>query len=221
MKIWFFDVETTGLDSYKNDIITMANIIDIDGEIKEKFSLKIQPFNWDNIEQSALDVNKIEKASLKTFLPPLEAHRKLKEVLKKYIDPYNRKDKFQPGGYNNDFDIKFMANFFKKCGDKYFGSWIDYHKFDPQVIIQFLHLKGEINLPNYRLETVANYFGININAHDAMSDIEATREIIYKLIPRIVYLKEDNFKCPNNSLICNKGYACDACPYNENTKEEK
>jgi hypothetical protein len=29
--------------------------------------------------------------------------------------------------------------------------------------------------------------------------------------------KED-FKCPNNSMACPKGYACDACPYNEELK---
>jgi hypothetical protein len=30
--------------------------------------------------------------------------------------------------------------------------------------------------------------------------------------------EKENFKCPNNSIICDKGYACDACPYNEELK---
>jgi len=29
------------------------------------------------------------------------------------------------------------------------------------------------------------------------------------------------YKCPNNSMICNQQYACDACPYNEDLKKEK
>jgi hypothetical protein len=28
------------------------------------------------------------------------------------------------------------------------------------------------------------------------------------------------FKCPNNSMICNQPYACDTCPYNEDLKNE-
>lgn len=187
MKIWWFDVETTGLDPYRNDIISLACIIDIDGQIKEEFNLYMQPFNWTNIESSALKINGITKEQLKTFMSPNEAHLKLKSYLQKYVDPYNRNDKFQAGGYNNDFDVKFMSNFFKKCGDKYFGSWIDYHRFDPQVIMQFLHLKGDIKLPDYKLKTIANYFGIDIKAHDAMSDIKTTREIVYKLLPKITY----------------------------------
>ena len=27
------------------------------------------------------------------------------------------------------------------------------------------------------------------------------------------------FKCPNNSMVCNQEYACDACPYNEDLKD--
>ena len=187
MKIWWFDIESTGLDPYRNDIISLACIIDIDGEIKEKFKLNIQPFNWDNIELSALKVNRITMEQLKTFMTPKKALEKLKFYLNKYVDPYNSNDKFQPGGYNNDFDIKFMSNFFRKCGDKYFGSWIDYHRFDPQSIMQFLHLKGDIDLPNYKLKTIADYFGIKINNHEPMSDIKTTREIVYKLLPRIKY----------------------------------
>ena len=192
MKIWWFDVETTGLDYEKNDIISLACVIEVDEEIKEEFKLNIQPFNWDNIEQSALNVNKITREQLKTFMKPKEALAKLKSYLEKYVNPYDSSDKFQPGGYNNDFDIKFMANFFKKCEDKYFGSWIDFHKIDIQSIIQFLHLKGYIYLPNYRLETVENHFGIKIDSHDALSDIKATREIAYKLLPRVNYDETKN-----------------------------
>jgi len=223
MKIFWNDVETSGLDPKRNDIISLAGIIEVDGKIKEEFKFNIQPFDWDNIELSALKVNGITVEQLKTFMTPKEAHKKLTNILGKYVNKYDRNDKFQFAGYNNDFDIKFMSEFFKKCGDKYFGSWIDYHRLDPQVLLQFLHLKGDIDLPNYKLETIAKYFDIKLNAHDAMSDIKATREIVYKLIPRIKYLQDENFYCPNtngDNIICNKRYACDACSHNKDKKEE-
>jgi exonuclease I len=42
--------------------------------------------------------------------------------------------------------------------------------------------KGEITLQNYKLETVAGHFGIELKAHDALSDVKATREIIRKVL---------------------------------------
>lgn len=78
-----------------------------------------------------------------------------------------------------------MLNFFKKCGDKYFGSWVDYHKFDVATLIQFLHLKGALTLENYKLVTVAGAMGIEFKAHDAQADIQTTRKICYKLLDMI------------------------------------
>ncbi len=52
MKVLWFDVETTGLNAVKNDIITIAGIIDIDHVTKEKFYFKVQPRDWDNISVS-------------------------------------------------------------------------------------------------------------------------------------------------------------------------
>jgi len=223
MKIFWLDVETTGLDPKRNDIISLAGIIEIDGKILEEFELFIQPFDWDNIEMGALKVNGFTVEQLKTFMTPKEAHKKLINILGKYVNQYDRNDKYQFAGYNNTFDIQFMQGFFKKCGDKYFGSWIDYHRLDPQVLLQFLHLKGDIDLSNYKLETVAEYLGIKINAHNALSDIKATREIVYTLMPRLKYITKDEFQCPNkteNKTICYMGYACDGCPYNKDNKEE-
>lgn len=40
-------------------------------------------------------------------------------------------------------------------------------------------------------------------------------EVIYQLREEVL-----GFKCPNNSMVCNQEYACDACPYNEDLKNE-
>lgn len=47
----------------------------------------------------------------------------------------------------------------------------------------------------------------NVNIEQSLKDLEKTKEI-------------EDFKCPNNSMICNQEYACDACPYNEDLKDE-
>jgi DNA polymerase-3 subunit epsilon len=178
----WIDTETTGLDHSKHDIITMSILIEIDGEIIDSLDLKIRPTNFDNISAEALAVNGFTIDDLKQFPPIEQAHKKLIKLFSKYVDRYNKFDKFQPAGYNVGFDMNFLAELFKKVGDKYFGSWIDYHKLDVASILQFVTLKGILRLDSYRLVNVAKHFGIEIDAHNAKSDILATRQVCYKLM---------------------------------------
>ena len=54
MKLLWLDVETTGLNKEKCDIIQIAGIVVIDGEEKERFNFKCQPINWENIEPTSI-----------------------------------------------------------------------------------------------------------------------------------------------------------------------
>ena len=177
-KIFHFDTETTGLEPNENDIIQLAFIIEINGKIEEEFSFDVQPFNWENINQDALSVNKKTIEILKGYPPPSDVYQQLIRILSVYIDKYDRNDKFQPAGYNVRFDIDFFKSFFQKNGDSFFGSYFNYKAIDPLAVLYFLDGLGFINLPNYKLETVCEYFGIQIDAHDALSDIKANKKLI-------------------------------------------
>lgn len=191
MKVLWLDCETTGLDPKDNDIITIALMIEVDGEIKDTLELKIQPINWDTIQDKALEVNGYTREDLKTFEDPKIAHKKLVNFLGKYVNRYNRNDKYQPAGYNVGFDIGFLENFFKKVGDQYFGSWVDYHKLDVATLVQLLALKKVLHLGSYRLASVSDHFNVEIDAHNALSDIQATRELCYKILNKIEYEEEE------------------------------
>lgn len=182
MKILWLDVETTGLDEVRNDIITLSAIIEIDGIVQRSINLKIQPHSWDNINDEALKINGITREQMKTFDTPEVAHEKLIAFFERYVDRFDSTDKFQPAGYNITFDMLMLASFFTKCGDKYFGSWIDYHKFDVATLVQFLYLLNVLVLENYKLVTVAKELEMKLEAHTAKSDIKITRDIAYKLI---------------------------------------
>jgi len=185
MKVFYMDTETTGLDSKKNDIIQLGYIVEINNEIKEKGKINIQPFSYDNIETSALEVNKITIEEMKTFDTPQIAYIKITNFLGKYVNKYDKTDKFIPAGYNVKFDTDFLRELFIKNGDKYYGSYIDYHFIDGMALVFAKRYAGKLDLPNYKLETVAKHYGIEINAHDALSDIEATRELILKIMGEI------------------------------------
>ena len=183
MKILFFDTETTGLDPIKQDIIQIAGLVEVDGKIVDEFDLSCQPFSFENIEKQALETNHKTIEELKTFIGPKLVKETFCGILGKHCDKFDRSDKFYPAGYNVKFDIDFLAQWFKKCGDNYLGSWINWRALDPYPFLCAMDFKREISLPDYKLSTVCGHFGIDITgAHDALSDIKATRQIIKKVI---------------------------------------
>ena len=82
MKTIYFDCETTGLNPIKNDIIQIAGIIEDEGKEIEKFNIKIQPTNWHNIDERALEVNKLTIEQLKTASSLLMNHIKEQKEFK-------------------------------------------------------------------------------------------------------------------------------------------
>jgi DNA polymerase-3 subunit epsilon len=191
-KIFHFDVETTGLDPKKNDIIQLAYLIEIGGVEKEEGNIFIQPFDYSSINPQALKVNNITIEQLKNFQDPGEAYRDLCKTLSRYIDKYDRADKFQPAGYNVGFDCDFFKEWFLKNGDVYYGSWFNWKQIDPLRVLYFLDGMGEISLPDYKLETVCEHFGIQIKAHEALSDIKATKKLI-EILSKL-FIKESEAK---------------------------
>jgi len=123
-KAFYFDVETTGLSSYKHDIIQIACLIEINGETVEEFTSLVAPFAPENADDRALKIHGHSLEDMLTFPSPVDVYNKLIKVLGKHVNKFNKADKFIPIGYNVSFDISFLQQFFKKCGDKYYGSLI-------------------------------------------------------------------------------------------------
>lgn len=177
-KIFYFDVETTGLNPEQNAIIQLAGIIVVNGKVMEEFEFKIAPFDTDQISQEALDVHGYSLEQIKEFTHPSVVYLQLLKIFSKYVEKFDKSDKMTPAGYNVRFDMEFLKNFFLKNGDVYFGSWLNWKMIDPLPILHFIDFAGAISLPDYKLVTVCSYFGIEIQAHDALSDIRATRQLI-------------------------------------------
>jgi len=186
-KLMWIDCETTGVHANEHAIIQLAYIVEINGDVKEEGNLLIQPFNEggviDKIASKALEVNgrTREEIFLDPFLKPREAYQKFVTMMAQYVYKFDKSDKLYTGGYNVSFDMNFLSEFFFKNGDKYFGSWFNGRKLDPLYKLSEMDYDNGISLPNYKLKTVCDYFEIKIEAHDALSDIRATRELWNKL----------------------------------------
>jgi len=176
-KVFWFDVETTGLDPMNQDIVQLAFIIEIDDNIVESQNLLMQPFNYVTIDLEALLKQGRTVEEIKTYPDPRKVYKDLISTLEKYVDRYNKLDKFHNAGYNSKFDMDFLKQYFIKNGDPYFGSWFNYRAIDPLPLLHILDGMGSVSLENYQLETVCKHFKIPLDAHDALSDITATREL--------------------------------------------
>lgn len=180
MKVCYIDVETTGLDAVKNDIIQLAGIIEIDGEVKATFEFECQPYSFENLEPKAMEVNGYTRQDLEKFDVPIKVKTQLECLFSKYVDKFNKNDKFIFAGYNSPFDFRFMKEWWKKGGDKYWGSYFEYKQMDIYPLFQMYAIAAKLDLPNHKLVTAAAHFGLDFGeegAHDAMADIRVTREV--------------------------------------------
>lgn len=185
MKLFFFDLETSGLDHRIHGIHQISGKIEVNGVTRETFNFKAQLHNGASIEEAALKIAGVTLNDIQSYEPISKVFADLKTVINRYVSPYDKTDRFHLVGYNNSsFDNQFLREWFLRNGDKYFGSYFWSDSIDV-LCLASNHLRAERRtMENFKLATVAAKMGIKIDAdklHDAMYDIELT-EAIYKMI---------------------------------------
>lgn len=183
MKVFWFDVETGGLDEKKNPILQLAYVIEIDGQRMAFGEFKSKGFKGCEINDKALAVNGLTLFQVSTYPPEIEMFDGLIGVLSAYVDRYDKTDKFVLAGYNVRFDERFLRALWERHGDKYFGAWFAFNTIDPSNVVRFMQYAGKIpELAQMRLTDVAKLLEVEQpNAHDALVDIEMTIAVNNKL----------------------------------------
>ena len=185
MKILVYDVETTGILYWRNGIHQISGEVVIDGETKEVFNFRVRPNPRCVIDEEALKVCHVTREQIEQYPPMEEVYRQLVAMLSKYVDKYDKQDKFFLAGYNNaSFDNYFLKAFFVQNGDNYFYSWFWVNSIDVMVLATQHLLAERHRMPDFKQETVARTLGIPLETeklHDASYDIYLTKEI-YKHI---------------------------------------
>jgi DNA polymerase-3 subunit epsilon len=179
------DVETGGLDEKKSPLLQISLAIEINGIVVEKFNKFIKPFPNDlPFTPESIDKHGFTEEEVRTnpkFEDAKEVYNQLIQLLDKYTDKYNKKDKMFFIGYNcNNFDISFIRAFFEKNNNNYFGSYFWWPGIDVMAIYADKLIDNRLDLPNFQLHTVAKHMGINVNPeklHDGLYDVQITREL--------------------------------------------
>ncbi|MDB5254857.1 MAG: Exonuclease RNase and polymerase [Candidatus Nomurabacteria bacterium] len=168
----FIDVETTGLDNDKAEIIelglVLAKLKDNELIVIDQLDLKILPQHIETAEPAALRVNGYNEADW-MFAVSLE------DAMKSFAD---KTDGAVFVAHNVTFDYGFIERAFKSTGVE---NKMHYHKLDT-IAIAFAMLHDQDDINRFSLKALTEYFGIeNKKAHSAFADAYATYEVFKKL----------------------------------------
>lgn len=183
LKIWI-DTETSGLDEHKHGIVTLALLVEKEDEIIDEAYFEMLPTGR-QADPKALEVNKLTMEEIKTYRPWEQVKLDVDAFLQTHVDKWDKTQKYILAGQNaKDFDLKFLKSYYEACGDNYLFSYIKAGPYiDTLSLMTVLQDLGKAPiLENYKLETLCNYFGVELtDSHNALADIKATREVYLKM----------------------------------------
>ncbi len=173
-KLAFLDIETTGFDVEKQEIIEIGVVImnqkdGVLGDLVEEFELKIQPTKIENASAEALAINGYN-----------EAEWMFASTLEQAMAVFSEKTKdCVMVAHNVAFDYSFLAKAFATTGieNNMFFAKID------TISFAFAKLHKLPDAPRLNLKSLCEYFGVdNERAHTALADTRATVEVYRKLL---------------------------------------
>ncbi len=177
-KYCIIDIETTGLDYTKNEIIEIAAIKLKNGEVENIFDTLVKPKGSISPE--------IEKLTgINDDM--VQDHEGIEIVGPKFLD-FIGNDILV--AHNSSFDVPFLMHHIGK-------------KFENQVVCTVKASRYLLPaLANHKLHTVAAHFNVTAqNRHRALGDVETTLQVWLKMIPMLrekgIYKKEDLHKIPS------------------------
>ncbi len=159
-----FDTETTGLNTFHDDIVEVAGVIWKKGTAPQKFEELIR-VNPNKMTQGAWDVHKIPKEEI-------EKARVVEEVLKDFLSFAGNRALV---AHNVKFDYDILNSNLVRNGMKPYQS--DY------TACTLAYAKEQM-LPG-RLHELATYYKVAFNAsalHRAMADVELLNKVLDKIM---------------------------------------
>ncbi len=188
-KALWIDVEITGLNSSEHGLTEVACLVEIDGIVIDSLSLKINTTSYKKdiiMTPKALELTNKSEDEIKNYPISQLQFKKFIEFIENYVDPKEKYDVFQPIGYNINFDMDFIKAWFKDNRHDNYSDYFSYKDVDIFALVKVLKYLGYINTKNDKLSTLCEEFYITLDAHNALNDIEATKELYEVLIENFI-----------------------------------
>lgn len=166
----FIDIETTGLNLQKNEIIEIGCVLTTpDLEIIEEFEIKIKPEHLEDADPISMKVNHYKEENWVDAISLKEAMNILSLKVKDSIMV----------GQNVAFDSGFLEYAFSTT--KILNT-MHYHKLDT-ISIAWAKLHKDKDMEHFSLREMCLRFGIeNTSPHTGLGDARATYELYKKLM---------------------------------------
>jgi len=166
----FIDIEATGLNLIKNEIIEIGCIITNPAlEVIEEFEVKIKPENIESADPVSLKISHYNETDWEDALSLSEAMQLFSEKVKDCIMV----------GQNVAFDSGFLEYAFNKLN---VPNPMHYHKLDT-ISLAWAKMHNDPTLERFSLRELCERFGIkNEHPHTGLSDARATYELYKKLM---------------------------------------
>lgn len=186
MTFVYIDTETTGLDPSTCSIFQIAGIIK-QGQVEEEFNFKLKPYRGEQITKEAEIKTGVTNEELATYPDQAEVFASFINLLNHYINPNDWDDRAFFIGYNAGFDMDFIRSWFMFNNNTNFSKYFYYPAIDVMYLASFALIGERKNMRNFKLSTLYKYLtGKDLEgAHNAMADIEATKELLNILTRRL------------------------------------
>ncbi len=177
--ILLVDIEATGTDVLKHEIIQLAAVLLDKKTLQEKasFTSYIKPKKWSQRSKEAMAVNGISWDELKDAPD-------MKTVLKYFVSCFP--NNVTLAHYGGMIDIPFLSAAFRDAKIKY---PYDYHVFDFWPIFYVYmakqkRLKEKSKAPGFSLEGITKHFKVKVEGqrHDALTDCRIEAEVFRRLM---------------------------------------
>jgi DNA polymerase-3 subunit epsilon len=184
--IFFFDTETGGLDPKRHDILQASWIIEKNGAVIVERVFDVKPDPCSDICMAALEVNNF---SIERMMAGKERVMVLEILRQDVAAAVGGGKALYPCGHNVRFDVDFLHALAQKGSETW---WLNFSPQTQYIMLKkqlctlsmchILDYRGLLSLQDYKLVSICKHLGIeNINAHDALSDVRATRELFHRL----------------------------------------
>ncbi|MDR1893020.1 MAG: 3'-5' exonuclease [Oscillospiraceae bacterium] len=173
----WIDTETTGLDPRDSGAFEIALLIYDGAKLLEEKLYHLNPLNDEiRFSEEAYQINGVSEETIRSYPPMEKVVPEIVELLKKHVP----QEKYVFAGYNCNFDYGHLGALFFRCGF-YIGDYFNEKFIDVLERVRMAREQGFLVLDrryNNKLETITKALGItHDDAHTALSDIKATRQL--------------------------------------------